>query len=424
MSNYGCQQVLIKAEKNLSAILEFVCGESAKLSNCGTYYARQLYFKTGKIPSKFDLHKLFKSNNHFQALYSHVAQQCLTTVAESFKSYLGLVKAVRKGAIEQRPRLPGYRKNGLALVTFPRADVKLKDSLLRFPLGSKVKVWFGLDAFYLPMPSNLKYEDIREIRILPRNHCFYAEFVYKMPSISQLSIVNKENVLGIDPGINNWLTCVSNVGTSLIIDSKHLKSMNQNYNKRISTLKENKPQGFWSKQLAHITEKRNRQVKDGVNKAARQVIRHCLENQIGTVVFGWNKGQKQDINLGAKTNQKFVQIPTARLKDRIAELCEQYGIIFVETEESYTSKSSFLDGDMLPTFGAKPEGWQPSGNRVKRGLYRTAQGYKLNADCNGAANIIKKVAMKLGLDLSGISRVSLSAPLKVRLWNLQESPSL
>jgi IS605 OrfB family transposase len=424
MSNYGCQQVLIKAEKNLSAILEFVCGESAKLSNCGTYYARQLYFKTGKIPSKFDLHKLFKSNNHFQALYSHVAQQCLTTVAESFKSYLGLVKAVRKGAIEQRPRLPGYRKNGLALVTFPRADVKLKDSLLRFPLGSKVKVWFGLDAFYLPMPSNLKYEDIREIRILPRNHCFYAEFVYKMPSISQLSIVNKENVLGIDPGINNWLTCVSTVGTSLIIDGKHLKSMNQNYNKRISTLKENKPQGFWSKQLAHITEKRNRQVKDGVNKAARQVIRHCLENQIGTVVFGWNKGQKQDINLGAKTNQKFVQIPTARLKDRIAELCEQYGIIFVETEESYTSKSSFLDGDMLPTFGAKPEGWQPSGNRVKRGLYRTAQGYKLNADCNGAANIIKKVAMKLGLDLSGISRVSLSAPLKVRLWNLQESPSL
>jgi transposase len=293
MSNYGCQQVLIKAEKNLSAILEFVCGESAKLSNCGTYYARQLYFKTGKIPSKFDLHKLFKSNNHFQALYSHVAQQCLTTVAESFKSYLGLVKAVRKGAIEQRPRLPGYRKNGLALVTFPRADVKLKDSLLRFPLGSKVKVWFGLDAFYLPMPSNLKYEDIREIRILPRNHCFYAEFVYKMPSISQLSIVNKENVLGIDPGINNWLTCVSTVGTSLIIDGKHLKSMNQNYNKRISTLKENKPQGFWSKQLAHITEKRNRQVKDGVNKAARQVIRHCLENQIGTVVFCWYKGQKK-----------------------------------------------------------------------------------------------------------------------------------
>ncbi len=76
MFSYGCQQILIKADPNLGGILEFVCGESAKLSNCGTYYARQLYFKTGKIPSKFDLHKLLKSNPHFQAMYSHVAQQC------------------------------------------------------------------------------------------------------------------------------------------------------------------------------------------------------------------------------------------------------------------------------------------------------------------------------------------------------------
>jgi putative transposase len=466
---FGCQQVLIKVDKSLQAVLEFVCGESAKLGNCGTYYARQLYFKTGKIPSKFDLHKLLKSNPHFQAMYSHVAQQCLTTVAESFKSYLGLLKAVSIGSVDQRPRLPGYRKGGLALATFPRADVKLKNGLLRLPLGSKVKIWFGLDAFYLPMPSNLKFSDIREVRILPRNQCFYAEFVYRMPDVES-PIVNKENVLGIDPGINNWLTCVSNVGTSFIIDGKHLKSLNQNYNRRISTLsekrglgvspavattgrhvlggnfppkaalgtparrcsssgaifqdKENKSQGFWSKQLAHITEKRNRQVRDGVNKAARKVIKHCLENQIGTVVFGWNKGQRQEINLGSKTNQKFVQIPTARLKNRIAQLCDYYGIHFVETEESYTSKSSFLDGDLLPTIGAKPEGWQPSGKRVNRGLYRTANGYKLNADCNGAANIIRKVAMKLGLVLDGISRVSLSAPLKLRLWSLQESLSL
>ncbi len=165
-------------------------------------------------------------------------------------------------------------------------------------------------------------------------------------------------------------------------------------------------------------------MRDGVNKAARKVIKHCLENQIGTVVFGWNKGQRQEINLGAKTNQKFVLIPTARLKDRIAQLCQYYGIEFLETEESYTSKSSFLDGDLLPTIGAKPEGWQPSGKRVNRGLYRTANGYKLNADANGAANIIRKVAMKLGLVLNGISRVSLSAPLKLRLWSLQESLSL
>jgi len=111
-----------------------------------------------------------------------------------------------------------------------------------------------------------------------------------------------------------------------------------------------------------------------------------------------------------------VQIPTGRLKKRVEQLCQQYGLRFVETEESYTSKASFLDSDLLPTFGEKPEGWQESGKRVKRGLYRSADGTKINADCNGAANILRKVAVKLGLDLSGISRGALIAPLRVRFW--------
>lgn len=173
-----------------------------------------------------------------------------------------------------------------------------------------------------------------------------------------------------------------------------------------------------------ITEKRNRQVRDAVNKAARLVLNHCLQNQIGTVIFGWNKGMRQSINLGSKTNQSFVQIPTARLKDRISQLCEQYGIRFIETEESYTSKASFLDSDELPKFGEKTEGWKESGKRVTRGLYRSTDGTKINADCNGAANIIRKVAVKLGLNLSGISSGDLMAPLKVRLWTLQESPPM
>jgi IS605 OrfB family transposase len=421
MSSYGCQQHLINKSEELTAILEFLCSESAKLANCGTYYARQLYLKTGRIPSKFDLHKLFKSNLHFQAMYSHVAQQCLTTVAESFKSYIGLLKGIKKGTVVQRPKLPGYRKGGLALVTYPKADVKLKDGLLRFPLGSKVKTWFGLDAFYLPMPSNIIFADIKEFRILPRNKCFYIEYVYKQCNVAVE--LDQSKVLGIDHGLNNWLTCVTNVGTSFIIDGKHLKSMNQWFNKQVSTVKENKPQGFWNEKLAQITEKRNRQVRDAVNKAARLVINHCLSNKIGTVVFGWNKGQKDSADMGQKNNQKFVQIPTACLKNRIAQLCEQYGIKFVETEESYTSKSSFLDNDVLPTFGEKPEGWQSSGKRVKRGLFKTQSNILVNADANGAANIIAKVAIKLGLELSGISRVSLIAPLKVRLWTLQESPA-
>jgi putative transposase len=418
---FGCQQILIHPSDEIKPILEYICEESTKLGNCGKYYARQLFFKTGKIPGKFDLHREMSQNPHFQALHSQVAQQCLTTVAESFQSFMGLLKALKLGTVEQRPKLPGYRKGGLSLVTFPGQAVKLKPEGLRFPLGGKVKAWFGLDAFYLPMPSNLEHKAIREYRILPRNGCFYLELVYK--TSIQKADVDADKALMIDHGMDNWLTCVSNVQTSFIIDGKHLKSINQGYNKRVAFLMEGQANGYWSKRLAQLTEKRNRVMRDATNKAARRVINHCIENRIGTVIFGWNKGQKDSIALGCKTNQKFVQIPTGRLKDRIKQLCEEHGIRFVETEESYSSKASFVDLDELPTFGEKPEGWQASGKRVKRGLYRTLEGWLINADCNGAANIGRKVAMMLGLDLSGISRGDLSAPLRLKLWSY-ESPSL
>lgn len=222
--------------------------------------------------------------------------------------------------------------------------------------------------------------------------------------------------LGIDPGVNNWLTCVSNLGTSFIIDGRKLKSLNQWYNKTVSKLKEGKPQGFWSQRLAHITEKRNRQMRDAVNKAARIVINYCISHGIGNIVFGWNKGNKNGINIGSQNNQTFVQIPTAKLKERVSQLCQIYGINFVETEESYTSQSSFLDGDIVPVFGNKPEGWKSSGKRLFRGLFVTAKGIKLNADLNGCANILNKVKEQLNLDLAKTIRGLLTVPQRVFLW--------
>ncbi len=187
-------------------------------------------------------------------------------------------------------------------------------------------------------------------------------------------------------------------------------------------------------------------MRDGVKKTAIFVINHCLKHGIGIVVFGWNKGQKQSIELGTKTNQKFVQIPTARLKERIEQLCNLYGLQFIETEESYTSKSSFLDNDVLPKYGEKPDKWEPksfghaasfrgaascggaaltltrfmsrseTGKRIRRGLYKSAVGFLINADCNGAANILRKVSRRLKLNLSQLSRGALTTPLRVRFW--------
>ncbi|WP_414623949.1 RNA-guided endonuclease InsQ/TnpB family protein [Calothrix sp. CCY 0018] len=302
----------------------------------------------------------------------------------------------------------------MATVSYPKQALKLKDGQIRVPLGNTCKRWFGIDSFYIPMPANLKFIDIKELRILPRNKCFYFEFVYKKDIDSDL--LNQDNVLGIDPGLTNWLTCVSNVGISFILDGKQVKSMNRWYNKKVSTIKKDKLQGFWNKKLAAITEKRNRQMRDGINKAAKIVVNHCLENNIGTIIFGWNKGNKNEIELGKKNNSEFVPIPTARLKDRISQLCEQYGIKFIETEESYTSKTSFLDGDYLPSYGEKPNLWKPSGKRTKRGLYRTASNFYINADANAAANIIRKVSRTLGLNLSRLCRDVLTRPTRINLW--------
>ncbi len=114
-------------------------------------------------------------------------------------------------------------------------DLNWETGKIRLSLGQEFKDWFGIDAVYLLMPTNLKFNSIRELRILPRNQCLYAEFVYQREVI-EMPHVDKNKVLGIDPGLNNWLTCVSNVGTSFIIDGKHVKSLNRWYNKQISTL--------------------------------------------------------------------------------------------------------------------------------------------------------------------------------------------
>jgi IS605 OrfB family transposase len=407
-------------DKHLKAILEFICAESHKLTNCAIYYARQLYFKTDKIIGKFDLEKEYKNNKHYQVLSSQAAQQILKSVPESFKSFKELNQKYRKGELTDKPHLLKYiKKEGLFLVTYPKQALKWVDNQIRIPLGKTVKQWFGLDSFYLPMPSNLSFQEIKELRILPRNHCFYVEFVYESKPVE--IEVNPDNVLGLDPGLKNWLTGVSSLGTSFVIDGRHLKSVNRWYNKQVATLKEGKPQGFWSTQLAKITEKRNRQIRDAVNKAARLVINYCIEHQIGVVVFGWNKEQKQECNLVQNNHQSFVSIPTAKLKERIRQVCEHCGIKFIETEESYTSKASFLDNDSLPKFGKKTEGWQPSGKRTKRGLYRAAQNQYINADANGAANRIRKVSTTLNFNLSRVSRGVLTRPQKFKFWSAEKT---
>ncbi len=152
---YSCQQNLINTNQQLKAVLKFICSESHKLTNSGIYYARHIYFKIRKIVNKFDLINEYKSNKHYQVLYSQVAQQSLISVAESFKLFKALDKKYKRGELTNKPKLPKYRKSGFALVKYPKQALKLVGDKIRVPLGTTVKRWFGMEDFWLKMPSNL-----------------------------------------------------------------------------------------------------------------------------------------------------------------------------------------------------------------------------------------------------------------------------
>ena len=229
-------------------------------------------------------------------------------------------------------------------------------------------------------------------------------------------LLDINQALSIDLGTaDNLAACVDTLGNSFLIDARDLKAKNQLWNKKVSTRKEGKSQDYWDNWLDCVTRKRNHQMRDGINKAAKLIINHCLKYGIGTLVIGWNEGFKTNANLGNLNNQKFVQMPLSKLKSRVKQLCDVHGIRFIETEEAYTSKASFLDGDSLPKYGEKPMGWKASGSRIKRGLYRTSDGFVVNADLNGAANILRKVSGRLGIMLNQLSRRYAAIVARIRL---------
>ena len=433
----GVQQILLDPDKETQAILAYLCEQSGKLYNMGVYFARQTFFKTGKIlTGKFDLiyEESVGKTRIAKSLPSTPAQQTLLSVTEAFKSYKQLRDLWFKGKLKDKPSLPKYLKGSkLFKVAYPNSGgqkPKVIDNQIQFSLGLTVRRWFGIKNFSLSFPSNLKGRKIKEWTILPKNGAFYLEVSYEKPD--QEPSPSKENeALSIDLGTSdNLAACVDTLGNSFLIDSRSMKAFNQYWNKQVSTRKEGKPQKYWDSWLDRVTRKRNHRIRDGINKAAQIIIKHCIKNGIKTIVLGWNEGFKKNANMGRLNNQEFVQIPLGKLKDRLSQLCDLHNIKLEITEEAYTSKASFLDGDSLPKFGEKPCGWKASGKRVRRGLYRTSNRSLVNADLNGSANIMRKVARKLGLNLDRLSRRCLTTVARVRLWQLPnctlsaESPRL
>ena len=240
--------------------------------------------------------------------------------------------------------------------------------------------------------TKLSRKDIKAARIVPKGNHFVIEILYKATAI-QLKSETPKRVAFVDPGLNNLMTVTSNCFNPMIVNGKPLKSINQLSNKTIAELKSKlSKQGLkTSSLLKSIYSKRSRRLTDLLHKITTQLVNHLDSHNIDTVIFGHNIGQKQDINLGKVTNQNFVQIPFTQSMQLLKYKCELRGIRFIETEESYTSKCSFLDEESI----CKHSSYQ--GKRVKRGLFETSNGKLINAGVNGSLNIGRKYLTKVSM---------------------------
>jgi putative transposase len=371
------QHVISKDDPRYEAI-DRASFASKNLYNAANYLVRQAFIFQGTYMGEASVFHLIKGHEAYQALPRKVSNDVLRLLDKNWKSFFKAVRAW-KAHPEQflgRPKLPGYK------------DKTEGRNILIYDLQALSKK--GLKRGLI-QPSQLgitiptKQQNVKQVRITPKSNHYVVEVVYEQEP--EPASVDASLVAGIDLGLDNLATLTSNKPGFVprLVSGKLLKSINQGYNKRRAELQSQLKGRFTSKQLEQLTDKRNRRIKHLLHSASKSIVALLVAEGIGTLVIGHNPEWKQDINIGKRNNQNFVQIPHARFIDMLTYKCQLVGIQVIVTEESYTSKCSFLDMEPI----GKHE--QYMGKRVKRGLFRSADGHCYHADVNGSYNIIRKV---------------------------------
>ena len=354
------------------------------LYNVTLFYQRASFFKKD-FQNYYAVNRVFTHENQmdYRALPAKVSKQVQMLVDKSFKSYFALVKKKTKEEYDSPVRIPRYlhKIKGRCTLPYPKDALSLKEKgMVKFSkTGIKIK-------------TKVEKERIQGARIVPKGNHFVIEILYKKTK-KELVSDTIQKVAFIDPGLDNLMTVTSNAFSPILYSGKSLKSMNQLANKKLAQVKSvlSKRGLDNSPLLISIYNKRDRRIKDCLHKLSTHLVNQFVSHKIDTVIFGHNIGQKQDIKLGSVTNQNFVQIPFSQLISLLQYKCELQGIRFITTEESYTSKCSFLDLEEV----TKQKEYL--GKRVKRGLFQTKEGVLINADVNGSLNIGRKYLTKLGL---------------------------
>ena len=394
---YLIETTVIKpSQKALYRACDELCFLSKNLYNSVLFIQRQNYINGKPYIPHFDMGKLMRKEKHpdFYALPSGPADYVIQQLDKSYKSYFTLCKLKAAGKYRSKVRPPQYKDkvHGRNVTTFYKEAIYKKTY--------KREGLIHLSKTDIKFKSNIPLERIQEVKVVPKNGYYELQVVYHANEVPKLE---NSNYAAIDLGINNLATVATNVSKPFIINGRPLKSINQRWNKRVAKLQSKLKKGaHTSKKIRAISNKRNRRVKNYLHQASRALVNELRRLSISKVVIGSNKEWKQNINLGRRNNQNFVQIPHYRFIEMITYKAALSGIEVITKEESYTSKCSFLDDEPIE----KHEEY--AGKRIKRGLFRAANGSIINADVNAAYNIMKK---HLGISAKQVDSVQvLSTP--------------
>ena len=373
----------------------YLCHLSKNLYNATLYTQRQWFFE-GSFKSYPVVNKLFTLENQpdYRALPAKVAKQTQMLVQQNFSSFFALLKKAQNGEYDKPVRLPRYLdKDGLYVIVYEKGALSFKEA-----------GFVKLSQTSIKIKTSISREQMTNVRIVPKGNHFVIEVLYDV----EKPVVDENDfsrIAFVDPGMNNLMTVTSNVFSPILYNGRPAKAINQLYNKQRAKIQSCLPfrkpsidapsckqinavlkpyQTKTSKLLQAITKNRNYRIHDLFHKITTHLVNHLVKNNVKVLIFGHNVGQKQDIQMGSKTNQNFVSLPFTKLICMLQYKCERFGIRFIVTEESHTSKCSFLDLESVEHHN------DYVGRRVKRGLFKSAKGVRINADINGSLNIGRK----------------------------------
>lgn len=383
------KHIIKKADARFKA-LDNVCFRAKNLYNAALYTVRQHYFETKEyLPFKVVWNR-FKNGNQcdYIALPRKVSNLVLKQVDQNFKSFFGSLKAKKTSNNSNTIRIPHYlhKERGRLCTQFDFQALSIPDLRQGYIKlsGEDVRVRMHNQITIEKVGKNY-HSNVKQVRVVPGGNHYTLEIIYEIHDAEMLPDNNR--YCSIDIGLNNLASVASNVLQPFIINGRPLKHINQFYNKKLAERKsilEKRNGKKTSKRIQSLTFKRNQRVNDYLHKSSRYLINQLVSNNINTIIIGKNKEWKQEINIGKRNNQNFVQIPHARFIEMLRYKAQIRGINFILQEESYTSKCSFLDNEPICNHDVYV------GKRVHRGLFRASDGTLINADINGALNILRK----------------------------------